>query len=156
MWTVDKKKRLQDNYYRSFFTLIVIPILTVMLISMVIIRALLEDSSTRAILRAQDNLVSVVGVKEISLRLLTILLHVHIRIRFLSFPFLSRQADCCPQPGTILLFCGCCGQYLIHCPDISYSGFQSILRVPFRDPVYILPRQAACCPRPGTHSPAAV
>ncbi len=71
MWTVDKKKRLQDNYYRSFFTLIVIPILTVMLISMLIIRALLEDSSTRAILRAQDNLVSVLGseVQDISLRL---------------------------------------------------------------------------------------
>lgn len=71
MWMDDRKKRLQDNYYRSFFTLIVIPILTVMVISMVIIRAILEDSSTRSILRAQDNLVSVLGseVQDISLRL---------------------------------------------------------------------------------------
>lgn len=70
MW-IDKKKRLQDNYYRSFFALIVIPILAVILISLVIIRAILEDSSTRAIFRAQDHLVSVLGseVQDISLRL---------------------------------------------------------------------------------------
>lgn len=70
MW-IHKRKRLRDNYYRSFFTLIVIPILAVILISAVIIRTLLEDSSTRTILRAQDNLVSVLGneVQDISLRL---------------------------------------------------------------------------------------
>lgn len=70
MWS-HKRKRLRDNYYRSFFTLIVIPILAVILISAVIIRTLLEDSSTRTILRAQDNLVSVLGneVQDISLRL---------------------------------------------------------------------------------------
>lgn len=70
MW-IDKRKRLQDNYYRSFFSLIVIPILAVIVISMVIIRTILEDSSIANIRRAQDNLVSVLSgeVQDVSLRL---------------------------------------------------------------------------------------
>lgn len=70
MW-IDKRKRLKDSYYRSFFTLIVIPILAIILISTGIIRTILEETSARNILRTQDNLVSVLGseVQDISLRL---------------------------------------------------------------------------------------
>lgn len=68
---IDKRKRLQDSYYRSFFSLIVIPILAIIVISMVIIRTILEDSSIANIRRAQDNLVSVLSgeVQDVSLRL---------------------------------------------------------------------------------------
>ncbi len=66
-----KKIGLKYAYYRSFFALIVIPILAVILVSVMVIRATLADSSVDNIKKAQDNLVSVLGreVQDVSLRL---------------------------------------------------------------------------------------
>lgn len=66
-----KKIGLKYAYYRSFFALIVIPILAVILVSVMVIRATLADSSVDNIKKAQNNLVSVLGreVQDVSLRL---------------------------------------------------------------------------------------
>ena len=68
---IDKRKRLKDSYYQRFFSLIMIPILSIILVSIVIIRTVLMDASAQNILRIQDNLVTVLGseVQDVSLRL---------------------------------------------------------------------------------------
>lgn len=70
MW-MNKKQKLKASYYRTFLALIVIPILLIIIISIAIIRAMMVDSATRNIRRAQDNIVSTLGgeVKDVSLRL---------------------------------------------------------------------------------------
>ncbi len=67
----DKRTGLKQAYYQSFFALIVVPILTVILVSVGIIRATLSESSVDRIRQAQDNLASTLGkeVKDVSLRL---------------------------------------------------------------------------------------
>lgn len=74
----DKKKHLQDEYYRSFLMLIVIPIFAVIFIAIIIIRTMLTDSAVENIRRAQDNLVSTLSseVKDTALRL-SHLVHVN-------------------------------------------------------------------------------
>lgn len=70
MW-MNKKQKLKASYYRTFLALIVIPILLIIIISIAIIRAMMVDSATKSIKRAQDNIVSTLGgeVKDVSLRL---------------------------------------------------------------------------------------
>lgn len=70
MW-MDKKQKLKASYYRSFFALIVIPILFIIIISILILRTMMVDSAIMNIRRAQDNIVSALGgeVKDVSLRL---------------------------------------------------------------------------------------
>lgn len=70
MW-MDKKQKLKASYYRSFLALIVIPILLIIIVSILIIRAMMVDSAIMNIRRAQDNVVSTLGgeVKDVSLRL---------------------------------------------------------------------------------------
>lgn len=70
MW-MDKKQKLKASYYNSFFALIVIPILFIILISIIIIRTMMVDSAVSNLRRAQDNIASVLGgeVKDVSLRL---------------------------------------------------------------------------------------
>ncbi len=70
MWN-DKNKHLQNAYYSSFFSLIVIPILAVIYISIFMIRAIFTDSAVENIGHAQDSLVSVLSseVQDVSLRL---------------------------------------------------------------------------------------
>ncbi len=67
----DKNIGLKQAYYHSFYVLIVIPILAVILVSVMIIRTTLAESSVDNIRRAQDNLSSALGreVKDVSLRL---------------------------------------------------------------------------------------
>ena len=50
----DKRTGLKQAYYQSFFALIVVPILTVILVSVGIIRATLSESSVDRIRQAQD------------------------------------------------------------------------------------------------------
>ena len=57
----DKRTGLKQAYYQSFFALIVVPILTVILVSVGIIRATLSESSVDRIRQAQDNLASTLG-----------------------------------------------------------------------------------------------
>ncbi len=70
MW-MDKKQNLKASYFKSFFALIVIPILFIILLSILIIRTMMVDSAVSNIRRAQDNIVSTLGgeVKDVSLRL---------------------------------------------------------------------------------------
>lgn len=70
MW-MNKKQKLKASYYNTFFALIVIPILLILLLSIFIIRTMMVDSAVSNIRRAQDNVVSVLGseVKDVSLRL---------------------------------------------------------------------------------------
>lgn len=70
MW-INKKQSLKASYYNSFFALIVIPILFIILLSILIIRTMMVDSAVSNIRRAQDNIVSTLGgeVKDVSLRL---------------------------------------------------------------------------------------
>lgn len=70
MW-MDKKQKLKASYYRSFFSLIVIPILFVIFLSIIIIRTMMVDFAIRNIRRAQENLVTNLEgeVKDVSLRL---------------------------------------------------------------------------------------
>lgn len=70
MW-LNKKRNLKASYYHTFFALIVIPILLIIIISIAVIRTMMVDSATRNIKRAQDNIVSTLGseVKDVSLRL---------------------------------------------------------------------------------------
>ena len=50
----DKRTGLKQAYYQSFFALIVVPILTVILVSVGIIRATLSESSVDRIRQAQE------------------------------------------------------------------------------------------------------
>jgi len=70
MW-INKKKKLKTSYYNSFFALIVIPILFIILLSILIIHTMMVDSAVFNIRRAQDNIASTLGgeVKDVSLRL---------------------------------------------------------------------------------------
>lgn len=70
MW-MNKKQNLKASYYNSFFALIVIPILFIILLSILIIRTMMVDSAVSNIRRAQDNIASALGgeVKDVSLRL---------------------------------------------------------------------------------------
>lgn len=70
MW-MDKKQKLKASYFNSFFALIVIPILFIILLSILIIRTMMVDSAVSNIRRAQDNIVSTLGgeVMDVSLRL---------------------------------------------------------------------------------------
>jgi len=70
MW-MNKKQKLKASYYNSFFALIVIPILFIILLSILIIRTMMVDSAVSNIRRAQDNIASTMGgeVKDVSLRL---------------------------------------------------------------------------------------
>lgn len=70
MW-MNKKQKLKASYYNSFFALIVIPILFIILLSILIIRTMMVDSAVSNIRRAQDNIASALGseVKDVSLRL---------------------------------------------------------------------------------------
>ena len=70
MW-INNKQNLKASYYNSFFALIVIPILFIILLSILIIRTMMVDSSVSNIRRAQDNIASTLGgeVKDVSLRL---------------------------------------------------------------------------------------
>lgn len=70
MW-IDKRKELKSSYYRSFLTLIVIPILVVILVSAGIIRTMMADAAVQNIKRAQDNVAATLNaeVKDVSMRL---------------------------------------------------------------------------------------
>ncbi|MEY8354866.1 histidine kinase [Lachnospiraceae bacterium 54-53] len=70
MW-INKKQKLKTSYYNSFFALIVIPILFIIILSILIIRTMMVDSAVSNIRRAQDNIVSTLGgeVKDVTLRL---------------------------------------------------------------------------------------
>lgn len=70
MW-INNKQNLKASYYNSFFALIVIPILFIILLSILIIRTMMVDYSVSNIRRAQDNIASALGgeVKDVSLRL---------------------------------------------------------------------------------------
>ncbi|MEG0368433.1 MAG: two-component sensor histidine kinase, partial [Hungatella sp.] len=70
MW-FDKKKELKTSYYRSFLALIVIPILMIILVSVGILRTMMQDAAIQNIRRAQDHVVATLTaeVKDVSLRL---------------------------------------------------------------------------------------
>lgn len=72
MWLkLNKRRRIKDTYFASFITLVVVPILAIIIISMVIIRAILTDSAVRSIQSAQENMAVVLGneVQDAALRL---------------------------------------------------------------------------------------
>lgn len=70
MWA-DKKKELKTSYYCSFFALIVVPILLIIILSIGIIRTMMREAAIDNIRRAQDNMVATLNgeVKDISMRL---------------------------------------------------------------------------------------
>lgn len=69
MWF--SKKELKTSYYRSFFALIVIPILVIIIASSGMIKTMMRESAIQNIQRAQDNIISTLSgeVKDVSLRL---------------------------------------------------------------------------------------